>query len=539
MRRGLILFFFLSTSSAFSQIESQIIREGKIETQKSFRDSLALSNYVNEQVSQYVKEGFFFASLDSISWKSNRVDVYLHGGKRYNSKIYFDSEIKRNPTKSLKKILTEYTSNGYPFAQVKLDSVSLLEGVFTGELNVKEGPGVTYDSSFFLKKIKTNKKYVYQLLDIVPETPFNEVSYRFLEKKVERVSFLKLLRPVDVSFRNNKAITFLDLEESETNTFQGILGLQQGQDNGSEVVGSLDLSIDNLFNSGKELDFFWERYGQNSQRLNLKYHHPFFLDSKISPNISFNLLKQDSIFVTRETGIGFSTFVSSNISLSIEYKRKVGTLLSRDEQVVISQSIADFEKNEYRIGLQQGFLEKLGGFEEGFYWNVNLSGGRKTIQENLNISEIFYDTIQLETDFFQSEIDVAYQLKVWKRQTLFHHFSGKMIRNSELLTNELYRIGGFSSIRGFNEKLFFADQYISSRVEFRSFFENRSYLYVLYDQLIYKRNDSLESPFGIGIGFALTTSSGQFNFALAAGRSEKQGVDFSNVLAHFGYTSRF
>ncbi len=126
-----------------------------------------------------------------------------------------------------------------------------------------------------------------------------------------------------------------------------------------------------------------------------------------------------------------------------------------------------------------------------------------------------------------------------RRQAFFHHLSARLVQNSELLTNELYRSGGLSSIRGFNEKFFFADRYISSRMEFRSFFEDRSYLYVLYDQLFYGRNNFGENPFGIGIGFALATSSGQFSFVLAAGKSKSQKIDFSGIKAHFGYVSRF
>ena len=114
-----------------------------------------------------------------------------------------------------------------------------------------------------------------------------------------------------------------------------------------------------------------------------------------------------------------------------------------------------------------------------------------------------------------------------------------MLYNDELLTNELYRLGGLNSIRGFNEKEFFAKNYLSSRIELRSFFEQGSYLYVFYDQLFYKRDALTDSPIGLGLGFALETRSGQFNFALASGNSNQQSISFDELRAHFGYTATF
>lgn len=539
MQRSLILLFFLVASSAYSQLTSKIFVDGMIQDQKSFKDTLALTNYVDRLQCQDIRTGYFFTSVDSVTTDSSVVYIYLHKGEKYSSEILIDGSTRKNPSKLITKTADEYSSNGYPFVQVRLDSVSLVENILAGKLEIEEGPEITYDSAFLFSPIKTSKKYLYQLLDIEPGRLFSERNYQMISNKVQRSSFLKMERSTDISFSKNKAVVFLDVLEEQSNTFQGILGIQQGQNSSTEVIGSLDLSIDNLFAAGKELDFFWERYGENSQRLNLFYLHPFFLDSKISPAFSFDLLKQDSIFLTRTTGVGINTFVSPKINLSIQYQKTAGTLLSNDQMEISTKGVADFEKNTYQFELKQGFYQNLNSFKEGVFWRLNIGAGRKQIQKNLNIQDSFYDTILLHTNFFQSEVDFAYQLKVRRRQALYHSLAGRLIQNSELLVNELYRPGGLSSIRGFNEKFFFADRYLSSRLEFRSFFEDRSYLYLFYDQLFYSRNDFEEYPFGIGIGFALATSSGQFTFVLAGGKSKNQDIDFSGIKAHFGYISRF
>ena len=114
-----------------------------------------------------------------------------------------------------------------------------------------------------------------------------------------------------------------------------------------------------------------------------------------------------------------------------------------------------------------------------------------------------------------------------------------LLNNKELLTNELYRIGGLSTLRGFNEKNIFASQYALSRVEFRSFFEDDSFIYAFYDQLFFRRSANFDYPLGIGLGFALETTSGQFSFALASGNSKSQSFSFSEMRAHFGFITKF
>lgn len=539
MQRSLILLFFLFVFQAESQLKSEFILEGDRHDQRIFRDTLALSQYALKLQYQFVKKGFFFSGIDSVVSQKGEVLIYMHLGEKADANVYLERKKLKNPIREISKTIKEYSNSGYPFVQVSLDSTSFDGRTLEGKLKINEGPEIVYDSAFFFNPLKTNKSFVFMLLDVEPQSLFNETSYRSIEEKLSRSSFLKLKREVDISFTKGKAKVFLDLQEDKTNTFQGVLGIQQGLESQTVAVGSLDLSIDNLFSSGKELDFFWERYDENSQRLNLFYKHPFFLDSKISPSFTFDLLKQDTTFLTRVTGLGVSTFIAPKIELLIQFNKSVGTLLSNDQEQIAKTGVADYEKNIYRIELREGFFEKLNTYGKGIAWKMNIGSGRKKINENLNFQPSFYDTIRLETNFFELNARMIYQVSVRKRQAFFHDLSVGQIENSELLTNELYRLGGLSSLRGFNEKLFFAERYFSSRMEFRSFFEENSYLYFFYDQLFYGRNQNMENPFGFGFGFAIDTSSGQFNFALAAGKSKTQNIDFSGIKVHFGYMSRF
>ena len=537
MQRILILLFCVVSFCCTGQINTNIFVDGIFSNEVTFEDSLKLKSSIEAKRIGWTQNGYLFNGIDSVQYGNGITYIYLHQGRK--SEVEIAGLKRKKMVNALRGSLANYANNGYPFASLQIDSLSLDNEILSGALVVNKGPEIRYDSAFFFDEIKTNERYVYQLLDFVPEELFNESNYTKLASRIKRSPFLTLARPTDISFSANKAKVYLDLEEETTNSFQGILGLQQKPSGGTSVVGSLDLSMQNLFRSGHEFQFYWESFAESSQRLDLFYKHAFLFQAKVSPSFRFGLLKQDTTFLTRTTAIGINTFIASNISMLLEYEGSNGSLISSNAQELQSRNLADFQRNFYKMEVSSGFLETLNSFQQGFVWKFSVGIGKKEIQKNVALPDSYYDTIALKTDFIRFEGRVAYQLKVAKRQSIYHDLSIGILRNQEILTNELYRLGGLSTLRGFNEKNFFASQFALSRLEFRSFFENRSFIYVFYDQLIFERSNYFDYPVGIGLGFALETSSGQFTFALASGNSKNQNISFSDLRAHFGFITKF
>ncbi|MEO9872347.1 BamA/TamA family outer membrane protein [Ekhidna sp.] len=537
MQRILILLVFMLAFSAKAQINAEIFEDGDPYDARVFSDSLQLSEFVTDLQLSWINKGYFFSGVDSINVSSQTIRIYLHKGDMMNAR--FEGFKGKNLDKHLQRELSSYANRGYPFASFELDSLKFLnKNTLAGKIRITSGPEIIYDSAFFFTKPKTSTSYIYQLLDMVPGDLFSEKNHKEISRKIERSPFLLINRPPDLSFKKNRAITFLDIKEEASSTFQGVVGLQQGSEGRTTAVGSVELDIQNLFRSGKQFKFSWESFSESSQELNVYYKHPFFLDSKLSPSFRFELLKQDTTFLTRLVGIGIHTFISPRTQLFLEYERTGGTLLSTDIELLSISGLADFTRTNYLIQFSRGVFSSLGKFKKAMAWNISSAVGRKSIDRNLNLPDSYYDTIQFQTNAYRLEGHIAYQLPVLKRQAFFHSVRVGVLENDELLRNELYRIGGLRSLRGFNEKSIFAEQFLLSRFEFRSFFENNSYAYVLYDQLVYSGSLS-DQPFGVGLGFALATSSGQFSFALAVGKSIDQAISFSTMKAHFGYVAKF
>lgn len=529
--------FWIFSLAGFSQLSSAVHIDGIFQEEKTFKDTLDLNDFLNAQKVKWVNSGYPFSGLDSMFVADSIVQIYLHKGEK--SKIEIEGLRKKNNYRSMIRLLETYTNSGFPFASLQLDISQKQDELAKYILVVEKGPEIKYDSVFFLKKLKTNHAYIYKLLDISPSDLFKESSYLTIKNKIDRVSFLTLGKPTDISFSNNKAKIHLDIEEQITNRFEGVLGLQQNASGSSSIVGSLGFHSQNLFRSGHELNFDWESFAQASQQLNLSYKHAFLLNARFSPSFRFGLLKQDTTFLTRTTGLGMNTFIGSKTSFLFEYEASSGSIIASDFEEIALENLADYQRNFYQIGASQGNFNALFLLQEGIAWQVSVGVGTKEIKRNLAFPDSYYDTIALKTNFFRLQGRGAYQLKLSKRQRLFQDVHIGVMDNEEILENELFRIGGFSTLRGFNEKNFFAKSYVLNRLEFRSFFESESYIYAFYDQLLYQRAQKKEYPAGIGIGFALDTSSGQFSFAIASGTGESQSFSFAELRAHFGFITHF
>jgi len=532
------LVFWCIPICSFSQLNSKIFVDGQFEMEKSFQDTVSLARFVESKKIAWINQGYFFSGLDSII-NSNEgfYNLYLHKGVQSNIEV--DGFGNKKLYHKLTKYLGSYIDSGYPFASITIDSMFVSGEIMKGKINVFKGPQIRYDSAFFLKPIKSNHKYIYQLLSISPGDLYRESSYTAINDKIERSNFLSLSQPPEISFSGDKARVFLNLEEKTSNSFQGILGLQQKPEGGSSVVGSLDLSFENLFRSGHEFQFNWESFAEASQRLDLYYKHAFFLGARFSPSFRFGLIKQDTSFLTRTTAIGINTFLGSKTQFHVEFEGLNGSLISSDVEFLSERNLADFKRNFYQIGISRGNLSQLNSYVKGSALELYIGAGTKEIERNVSIPSSYYDTLALKTTIFQFSSRFSYQIKIAKRQSIYQDIQIGFLENDEILTNELYRIGGLSTLRGFNEKSFFVSKYALSRLEFRSFFENESFFYAFYDQMIFRRFSGINAPSGIGLGFALATSSGQFSFALASGQSKDQRLSFAELRVHFGFITRF
>lgn len=120
---------------------------------------------------------------------------------------------------------------------------------------------------------------------------------------------------------------------------------------------------------------------------------------------------------------------------------------------------------------------------------------------------------------------------------------GGLFLNENMFRNEIYRIGGLKTLRGFDEQAIFATGFAIGTIEYRFILEQNSNVFVFFDQAYYEdktREDVLsDTPFGFGAGVNFETNAGVFSLTYALGKQFDNNISFRGGKVHFGFISFF
>lgn len=120
---------------------------------------------------------------------------------------------------------------------------------------------------------------------------------------------------------------------------------------------------------------------------------------------------------------------------------------------------------------------------------------------------------------------------------------GASFYNENVFTNELYRIGGIQTIRGFDEESIFVSSYAVASLEYRYLLEQNSNIYVFGDYGWLEKNVGenylFDQPYSFGAGISFETSPGIFSLSYALGSQMGAPVYLRAAKIHFGFTSFF
>ncbi|QSE98334.1 ShlB/FhaC/HecB family hemolysin secretion/activation protein [Fulvivirga lutea] len=561
MRRLIVTIFFLTPylgSPVFGQLvqtfnptDSLLLSRYTKDLRKVGTDSIALHRLSQEVLNDLYSKGFLEAafnihhsdSIYQVNWVVGRqyqwaqlgpgnVPEYMLSKIGYRSKLYSNQPFNlQQLSKLFKGIIKESENNGRPFASIKLDSLSIEDGTFKATLHYNSGPQILFDQLMIIGTDKVKKKWLSSYLNIRPNQPFDQKLVDKIPNNIEHLNFVSLVSAPSVEFKNSKAEVIIELEENKSNSIDGIIGfLPNEQEDGKLLVtGQVYLGLNNLFNSGKSLNMEWQSLKPRTQLLDLQYRHPNLFRSNFDFQGNFYLFKEDSIFLNRSSQLSF-IYSNYNSELGVFYRNNSSTTLATNTEL---QNINDLKVNYYGLNYSYGINSSFNTSKTGIFFYGEGAIGNKEIERE----EISTSTQYLLKGHIKGQ---------WKISKTFSIYNGMMagqLVNDDLLRNDLFRLGGLKSIRGFNENFFFAEKYFINKTELRLYYQANSYLFLFYDQgfLDYdlpgeRFNDN---PLGIGAGIALKLSSGLLNLAYGLGKSNDQDFDTRLSKFHFGYIARF
>lgn len=528
-------------------------------------DQTKASFHLNRKIEKIRKRGYWEANVDSLKLQNDTLLAFVHIGKKYNMEAYwkFDQEEKESAyitKRSIEErhsnlddvkliqesILKDYNNNGYPFAKIEIDSIDVNGKSIKSSWNVQSGKSVVWDTILVKGNIKISHKFISKFLGVSKGKTYKEKTLTSVSDKINSLNFMSELKSSEVEFIGNKAKVYAYLNKEKSNRFDGILGLQNnsGEKDKLELTGEINLFLENALRSGEQLKLNWKKYESESQDLNLGLGFPYLI-GKMGFDFDLGIKKQDSTYLTTDLNLGVRVLQRGNSFVRLYYQSNSSSLISTKHLsgITVLPDYADIKSKIFGIGFEMNKLDYPFNPKDGHVLNVKFGVGRHKIKKNSKIPDNLYDDLDLSGSLVNANWYLEYNIPLFKKISYRLKNRGGIIDAPDLFANDLFKLGGLSTVRGFNENSFLASTYTVLSNELRFIPEKNTSFYLFWDGAYYKsqilNNSSSDTPWGIGFGLNFATKSGIFSMNYALGKQENQNLDFKNAKIHFGFVSRF
>ncbi len=546
--------------------EDQIILK-HYQYQKNHSDSLSRQLTLQQFLAALQQDGYFTARTSSLRQTKDTLYATVHPGHRYEwaylqagnlnaeiqersgfrEKLFLEKPFRYDQIRHLfEKILQQAENTGYPFATVQLKEVQVAGNHVSAAITYQPGPYITFGRVQVKGTRQIKPEFLQAYLGIQPKSSYDERKIKRIGNLIRALPYLDMTAPVAVTFQNETADVVLTVSERKSNQVDGVVNFLPPEAKGDPwlLTGEFHIALNNLAKSGKQFALDWQRLQIQSQQLKLSYEHPNVFHSFLHLGARFSLYKEDTLFVNRrfavETGFPFGATHQVRLITDWQSSRLTADRPGSDRPA------GNFDLFSLGLGYTRQQLDHAAFPRQGYALTLLGRAGRKKIGSDIIQSDLLPSDLPARS--VQSSVygEFTHYHKLSKAGVLFHKVSGGWLINEYLLLNDLYRLGGLHSLRGFYDNFFFASQYALSNLEVRWLLEESpgySYLFVFYDQAYLLRTtytqSNRERPAGLGIGLNLGTSAGLFRLAYAVGKTAQQPFNFNLAKIHFGYISRF
>ena len=551
------IFLFFDNSSYGQKTNLKLHLTPQIKYKKRFVDHNAASDYLKQKIIDLREKGYAEASIDSLLVLNDTLHSYMHIGQAYTwAKIEFDSipielissfqnkvnKIEGAPFRAEqgheigREVVSHYENNGFPFAKVEFDSILIENNSVKEKITLIKGPLIFIDSISIKGEAKINPYIIYRHIGIKQGSIYSEKKIRSIGLTFQNVPYLEMIRPQEFYFTDSKNILFLYIKDVKCNRFSGILGFQNDPTTDKLMLtGDISLGLKNVFRQGEWINFNWNQFQNASQKLHLNIGFPYVFKSPLGIEASLDLFKQDTTFIDIrfEGSILFSISKQSRFELSISSRQSN----SLSAVPVNTTSLANVSMTNYSLGLIHRNYDYIYNPRKGLGGEAKVTLSNKSINNQAEGDSISTDPIQ-----YQFTINLNYFIPTFSKQTIGLFAKAGALFNDHLFQNELFRLGGLKSIRGFNEESIYASQYGIGTIEYRYLYEKNANLRLFTDFAFLKNQElisTIQFIFGFGIGASLETKAGIFNIDYAMGKKENEILQLSDAKIHIGYVNNF
>jgi len=563
-----LLALSLSAQKKYSLTIYDVCDPNNITLSKSyFNTSFERDRELRKYIDSYINKGHIALSIDSLSDDSLQLDVYINKGPVYKwvvlrpgatmddflLKSGFKEDRFRNRNfnlKSLKKLndncLVYCENNGYPFAEVKLDSIEIDNNKVKAVLACDKKNRIVFDSLDMAGNAQVKKSLILNYCGIKKGSPYDESAVKAIDRKMNNLPFLKLKQPASVMFQENSYVLKVVAARRDASNFDGILGIAPDNITGKVVItGDVKLKLINAFKAAEQIDLNWKHLDKNSQKLMAGYSQPYLFSTPFGCDYKLDLLQKDTTYISvRNKGAVKYLFDGfDHVSLMAELFRSNLLNNAAFESMTTLPDYADVSSYMLGMGFQKEVLDFRYNPSKGYTLNLTIEGGDRTIHKNPFLDEALYNSVKMKSRKYRWEVQSAAYVNPYSRNVLMLGINSGRVFSENLFQNELYRLGGAHLLRGFDEESVLASFYAVATAEYRFLLGEISYLNLFFDGAYYENysinNHICDRPYGFGAGFTFETKQGVFSISYALGKQFDNPLQFKSGKVHLGFVSFF
>ena len=536
---------FLQNISYQKKHASEISLHKSLDSVKRHLEKIGFLNYKIDSISKrpflippeegdsIVEKEYVYTAYFNLRNQIKRVKVY-YSEIDIPKKLIFnmdhlsvkDNYFELNPEnlpKTLNLITSLFEKQGNSFTKIALKNIAVKKDTLEAELQINKSNLRKIDNVIINGYPDFPKAFVKHHLKLKNNTLFTKDKLDEASNSINSLSFVSETKPPEILFTKDSTIVYLYLKKKSSNKFDGLIGFTS-KENGKGLLfnGHIDLSLNNIFNTGENFSLIWKNNGKERQVFDISISLPYIFNSKFSPNSTLNIYKQDSSFV--------NTLIKFSLPYQIDNRKSIGlTLQSESSTNLLSNNnntIIDYKNLFYGLNYNYQLPNTHPLFPTKFnFYSEALIGRRKSNDINTRQTKLFAKTHFIWSLTVKNHIFIQNQSAYLKSEALFD--------------NELFRIGGTNSIRGFDEESLLASTYSILNIEYRFTPNNTSYLYSITDFGYTKNNKQDTKLYSFGLGYAFSSKLGLVNLSYALGGSSNFALNFDNSRFHLKIVSYF
>jgi outer membrane protein assembly factor BamA len=528
----------------------------KVKYKKNYDNPVELLKIQQSIVKQLRAKGYVTANIDSTIVKDTKTLLYVYVGEKikwsildaksvegdalnhagYKERWYKNKPL--NPTQFAtlcNRLIKHYENSGYPFTEVFLDSISLENSTMYAKLNVVKHQKIFIDSVVIKSNDDISTHLVQNIINIKKGEVYNEAKIKQISNKIKESGLFLETESWKILFAKNETKLYLFLTTNKSSQFNGIAGVQPDPaTNRISITGDVDLRLLNVLKRAELMNVKWKRFQQLSQELTVQATYPFLFQSQFGTDLMLHLYKRDTSFLELEQRAEILYFLSNGSA----FKTSVKKYSSQTQSTFLDNGFNTVNALYYGLGLITNRLDYRLNPLKGYLLDLNASLGNKKIDR---IDEQIDADNKVLQGIFDGRLEVFIPLQ--KKTTIKLSNQARYIFSDQIYNNELFRIGGLKTLRGFDEESIFASFYSITTLELRYLFEQNSNFYLFTDVAYFERQTVESSAFNnatsFGLGVNFETGAGIFSVNYGIGRLNQNLFLVRAAKIHFGFVALF